>query len=304
MIYSLALLPVLTAPPQARVVAMQPHSGSVDRAVEVGQNGTLWIVTMCGRLALVGGETTAVRVTGEIGEDAELQLTNQGATTRLEVKPRPKHSGGLDACADLSVHMPATMRTKVQAVSADVTISALSEEVSIGTVSGDIRLGPSIRTADLESVSGGIYAQGVTGELDAASVSGDVTITGGAGRVEAESVSGEISVQGTMDRLEMASVSGDIEMRGTMTPSGRLEAASHSGDVLVVLPPDMGGSFDLSTFSGLIVAKETEGRPRHHGPGHEVQFIRGDGGVVVALESFSGRITVQSPSTVRSTTPR
>ena len=91
-------------------------------------------------------------------------------------------------------------------------------------------------------------------------------------------------------------MSGDVTYDGTIDPSGRYQFRSHSGDVRLRIPSNVGARLSVETFSGTIDSAfpitlqpgdRSAGRPRRF------DFTLGGGGASISLETFSSDITIE-----------
>jgi DUF4097 and DUF4098 domain-containing protein YvlB len=112
--------------------------------------------------------------------------------------------------------------------------------------------------------------------------------------------------RGHLSRLRAETVSGDVRYDGTFARDGRYDLSSHSGEIRLALPANVGAALSLRTYSGsidtdfpLTLQPNGSGAAR---PGRRLEFTLGGGGARVTAESFSGDITIARPST--SSTPR
>jgi DUF4097 and DUF4098 domain-containing protein YvlB len=147
-----------------------------------------------------------------------------------------------------------------------------------------------------ESVSGTVNVGASTPELVAKTVSGDLELEGVGRRVVASTVSGSATIHaGTIQYGSFESVSGTLEFEGDLQRDGAFNIQSHSGDVVLVLPADVGADFQVSTFSGDIES-EFGGEARRvnqYGPGREFRFRAGAGGPLVSVKTFSGTVRLE-----------
>jgi len=110
-------------------------------------------------------------------------------------------------------------------------------------------------------------------------------------------VSGDVRVETTsaVERGDFESVSGALDLAFGLTAGARLSIESYSGNVTLSLPSDVAGSFRVESFSGRIdndFGAKAE-RTSEHGPGHQLEFTAGSDGARVAIETFSGNVSLQ-----------
>jgi DUF4097 and DUF4098 domain-containing protein YvlB len=184
-----------------------------------------------------------------------------------------------------------------------VRVTGVRGEVSARAVSGDVEVRGAARRTRLTSVSGDVVGAQLGEDVRANSVSGDVSLDDVGGEVEAETVSGEITVRRSprVRRMRAQSVSGEIAYDGGIARDGRYEFSSHSGEIRLALPADVGAALALRTFSGsidsafpLTLQPAGDGRSFVGGRGgnRNMEFTLGQGGARISAETFSGTITL------------
>jgi hypothetical protein len=112
-----------------------------------------------------------------------------------------------------------------------------------------------------------------------------------------KTVSGELTANGTLTGLNFESVSGGLVFTGDIEGDGSYSANTHSGDVRLTLPSNLGATLELETYSGEV----RPGFPATLHPGeqplnrrnHRVRFTVNGGGPRIVLETFSGDIIIQ-----------
>jgi DUF4097 and DUF4098 domain-containing protein YvlB len=131
-------------------------------------------------------------------------------------------------------------------------------------------------------------------------VSGDVALTGARGDVEIETVSGDLELRDvTAKQIRTHTTSGDVSFAGRIVDAGRYEFNTHSGEIRLLLPGDVGAQLSVSTFSGGIESDfPITLRPGEHGIGasqaKRLDFSLGQGSARIIAETFSGDITLTS----------
>src|SRR5690606_35901216 len=107
--------------------------------------------------------------------------------------------------------------------------------------------------------------------------------------------SGELSLLGLRSRNVTArSTSGDIDFAGTISGDGRYQFNSHSGELRLSLPDDVGAEFSVRTFSGeLDSAFPVTLGGRNRTSSRSMEFTLGAGGARITAETFSGDVTLR-----------
>lgn len=302
---------------------------AIDQSVPSAATGEVAIYNTAGSVRVTGWDRAEVRVTGTLGEDADRLSVTGGDRTEIRVIDGPRRGNRRGTV--LEVRVPAGKTVRVQTTSADVRVtevvgvvaarstsgnlevSGSPREVTAGSTSGDVTFaGGSSSRVRASSTSGNVVVRGTVRESVAVeSVSGDVDVSAATPEVRAEAVSGNVTLRGVSGRVSAATVSGNTEISGSRVQYGAFETVSgnfvfagdlqrgvgfniqsHSGDVELRLPADVGADFEVSTFSGAILNDfGPDGRrPEGRGPGRELRFTAGGGGGTVAIRSFSGNV--------------
>lgn len=280
----------------------------ITKTFKVGPNGSLDLGAISGDVIVNagGGDTITVdamkHVRSRNAEDARRQMENTNVTmaqsgSRVEVRVnyvgRDNH-----ASVDFNVTAPAGTTLNVRSISGDVQVRNITGEVRMESVSGDVSATGTPNLAAIKTVSGDLELSGVSGQdtLNVSTISGDLQVRSVKARsINAESVSGGVSLTDvTCDRATVKSVSGDVEYAGPLTKNGRYELRSHSGDIRMTLPNDVGFELEANTFSGN-VRSDLQVTTRTGDTGNRRRGLRGthgDGSVLLMLNTFSGDITV------------
>jgi DUF4097 and DUF4098 domain-containing protein YvlB len=212
---------------------------------------------------------------------------------------RRRHEVG-DATYDVSV--PRGSRLILEAVSGDITAKGTQGEIEANSVSGDVEVSDGVRDVSLEAVSGSVHASQINGNLRAETVSGELRVENVSGNLEGTSVSGNVRLIGAQSKdVRTETVSGDIVYSGTIEPGGRYSLESHSGTLRLNIPRGSGAQFSVETFSGDVSTDfpvtlggstgRNTGRRREEG---RMEFTLGDGKARVTMQTFSGRIVIDS----------
>lgn len=268
------------------------YTQRIDTTVAFDRNGAVDLSNMSGDIVVRAWDRDEVRVNA-FSEHGALRFDVTSSRLTLDVRARGGEMG--DTRYELSV--PSGTRVVMRSVSGDLSASGMRGEVEAHTTSGDVKITDVGARVTAESVSGEVEARGIAGNLRASSVSGDLTIERVVGDVEAETVSGEVTLDDVQSKYVRAkTTSGEVDFRGTIDGDGRYELGSHSGNVHLTLPADVGATVALETFSGEI---ESDFPMRIGGPGQtlgpqkRIQFTIGNGGARITATSFSGNIEIE-----------
>jgi DUF4097 and DUF4098 domain-containing protein YvlB len=271
----------------------------IDTTVSLGRDGSVDLSLVSGDITVTSWGRGEVQVRGS-SERLPLRFEHSGGRVRVwvpQVRTRNRSSGE----QRLEVVVPVGTRVQAQSVSGDVRVHGVRGELEAGSVSGDVDVQDAVRRVLLNSVSGSVKASNLDGEVRANAVSGEVVLDDVSGDVNAESVSGEVSVRrARTSRLRMQSVSGELTYDGTIARDGRYELTSHSGEIHLALPSDVGASLSLRTFSGsfdsdfdlTMRADGRDGSGRSSRNDRRMDFTLGGGGATIVAETFSGSIKI------------
>lgn len=325
LIRSLAAGALLCAAP---AVAQQ----QIDQTIQTGRSGVVEIFNTAGSVRVLAWDRNQIQVQGRLGEGAErVDIGSSGDRTEIRVilprrasnirgttlvvrVPSGKDVTVRTTSADIQIENVAGEATG-QSTSGDVVISGSPRRVEGRSTSGDVRInvgsttlvrgastsgdvevrGTIRESVSVESVSGDVDVSGTTPEVRAKTVSGDLSLRGVSGRVSVNTVSGDASIRDS--RVQFASfesVSGNLRYDGEFPAGAAFNLSSHSGDVELRLPANVGAEFDVRTFSGSIVNQlgPAAERTSRHGPGQELRFTAGSGGGVISLKTFSGSVRI------------
>jgi Putative adhesin len=126
-------------------------------------------------------------------------------------------------------------------------------------------------TVKVTTASASIVVAGVTGEVSAQTASGDVTLDGLGGRVRVRTASGDVEARHLSGPLSCRTASGELTLAASRC--GSVTAAAVSGDLLLDLDPQPGGTYQLNTVSGRVALR-----------------LAGDAGLVVDASTLTGHM--------------
>lgn len=257
---------------------------TADAAIKVWSGG--------GSVRVEGWDVDSLAVTGAVEEVAggRFFLRAEGDVAKLGVEGDQAEIRGR-----LVVRVPATATVWIRTASADVVVRDLTGAVDIHTVSGGVNVQSRPRTLYAESMSGDLELHIKAGIARARSGTGAITFTGTVDDLGLSTVSGAVDVTAPeLQRGRFTTVEGGIGFTGGVRSGGALVFETHSGDVSLRLPTELGADFRLSTFRGRIeVGYAATPAPVVGSGRRSVRFEIGDGGAEVAVRSYSGSITVE-----------
>jgi DUF4097 and DUF4098 domain-containing protein YvlB len=269
-------------------------AGALDTTVTFDARGSVSISCPGGDVKVTGTDRNQIVVHART-ERGTIRFTSSGTTARLE----PANGRGCsDANFDVSV--PAGVRLTASTWSGSLTVHGVHGEIEAHAQSGDIEVRDAGDRLEVETLSGDVDVQGVRGDVAIHTLSGDVTLERAAAGVEVETVSGDIELGSTTSRqVRTNSTSGDLTFSGTVVDGGRYEFQTHSGELRLELPDNVGAQLTLSTFSGEIEsAFPITLIAGDHGIGSaqakKMNFSLGKGTARIIAETFSGDVTLSS----------
>ncbi|MDB4882841.1 MAG: hypothetical protein JWL95_1607 [Gemmatimonadetes bacterium] len=269
-------------------------AGSLDTTIVFDAKGALSISCAGGDVIVTGTNRNEIKVRART-ERGALRFTSNGSTARLE--PASTRSCG-DGHFEISV--PAGIHLSAETWSGSLTVHGVHGEVEAHAQSGDIEVRDAGDRLEVETLSGDATIQGVRGDASVHTLSGDVSIEGARGTVEVETVSGDIELRDVDSKqVRTSSTSGDLAFAGAIVSGGRYEFTTHSGELRLQLPANVGAQLSLSTFSGEIDSDfPITLKAGEHGIGSsqakKLNFALGQGTARIIAETFSGDVTLSS----------
>jgi DUF4097 and DUF4098 domain-containing protein YvlB len=270
------------------------YASEIDTTIAFSRNGTVDLQLARGEIIVNAWSRDQVRVRAT-SERSGLRLDASPLTLSIGLRSGTPRSGD----TRFEVTVPVGVRVSANSSSGDIRIIGSKGEVEARAQSGDIVV-EEVGQADITAFSGDVEATGITGGVRIDVKSGDVRIRQVTGNVEVKAVSGEIDVRDARStNVRIGTTSGDINFDGTIDPAGRYELQTHSGNVDLTLPTNVGAQLTLATYSGDIASDfPLTLPPGYHGGasrhGKEFTFVLGRGGARIRAESFSGDINIRS----------
>lgn len=263
-------------------------ASSLDTTVTFDARGTVNVSCPGGEVVVTASDRNEIRVHAHT-ESGGIRFSSTGERANLE----PTQG----RCSDgrFEVVVPVGARVSASSWSGSVSVRGVHGDVETHTQSADVEL-RDVGRLDVETMSGDVTIQGVKGDVVINSLSGDVSLSGARGDVEAETVSGGLELHDVVAKqVRTNTTSGDVEFSGPIMDGGRYDFNTHSGEIHLLLSPDVGAQLSVSTFSGTIdsdfpiVLKAGE-----HGPAKRLNFTLGQGSARILAETFSGDINLTS----------
>ena len=269
------------------------RAGSLDTTVTFDARGTLNVTCPGGAVIVTGSPRNEIKVRAR-SESGAIRFTSNGTRATLE----PSSGRG---CSDghFDVTVPAGTRVVATTWSGSVSVHGIHGALEAHAQSGDVDIRDAGSRLDVETLSGDVTVSAVAGESNIHTVSGGVTLSGARGDVEIETISGDIDLRDIIAKqIRAHTTSGEVSFTGQILDAGRYEFNTHSGEIALNLPGDIGAELTVSTFSGGIDSDfPITIKPGQHGIGasqaKRLSFTVGKGGARINAETFSGDITLK-----------
>jgi DUF4097 and DUF4098 domain-containing protein YvlB len=268
-------------------------ASSLDTTVTFDGHGTVSVNCPGGAVIVVGADRNEVRVRART-ENGAIRFTSNGSRAILEPASGRRCSDGR-----FEVTVPSTARVVASSWSGSVSVRGVHGDIETHTQSADVEVRDAGARLDIESLSGDVTVQGVKGDATINTMSGDVELSGSRGGLEIETVSGDLSLRDVIAKqIRAHTTSGDVEFAGQIVDAGRYEFNTHSGEIRLQLPANVGAQLSVSTFSGGIesdfpITLKT-GEPGGSMRSKRLDFTLGQGSARIIAETFSGDITLSS----------
>jgi len=273
---------------------LRDAAGSLDTVVAFDARGTVIVNCPDGDIIVTGGGANEIRVRART-ESGAIRFTSTGSRAILE-------PGAGRRCDDghYEVTVPAGARVSASSWNGSVSLRGVRGDADVHSQSADVTVRDAGGRLDVETLSGDVTVQGVASDAAIRTVNGDVMLTGARGDVELETVSGDLTLRDIVAKqVRTHTTSGDVSFAGQIQGDGRYEFNTHSGDVHLTLPPDVGAQLSISTFNGSIDSDfPITLRAGEHGIGanqaKRLNFTLGQGSARIVAGTFSGEITLSS----------
>ena len=269
-------------------------AGSLDTVVAFDARGSVILNCPDGDIIVTGGAANEIRVRART-ESGAIRFTSTGSRAILEPAAGRRCEDGR-----YEVTVPAGARVSASSWNGSVVLRGVRGDLDAHSQSADVTVRDAGGRLEVETLSGDVTAEGVGSDAAIRTVSGDVLLTGMRGDVELETVSGDLTLRDvTAKEVRAHTTSGNVSFTGRIEDDGRYEFNTHSGDVHLILPPDVGAQLSISTFNGSIDSDfPITLRAGEHGIGanlaKRLNFTLGQGSARIVAGTFSGEITLSS----------
>lgn len=250
-------------------------------AIDLPEITRVVVRVVAGDVTITTGTTPRIEVTRESGSPVDV-CVHEGVLNVLQpdadVAPLERFikwfvDGRRHRCS-VAITAPPDVSIDVTTVSAPVIASGLRGGSRVKTVSGDVTLSTLGSQVDVKTVSGDVEAKAIAAELKLKSVSGDMSVVDGACRF-----------------VHARSVSGDILLDLDLNPGGTYDVQTVSGGVALRTTSDPNLSVDATTVSGDVISDF--GLDYGHRPGRRyLHDTIGNGGARLRVKTVSGDLRV------------
>lgn len=211
--------------------------------------------------------------------------------------------GGFPAVVDYTITVPQWMALRLSGMESDITVEGVRSAIEAESIRGSVLVRGGRGRVELSSVEGEVKAFDCEGGLEASSINSGVELDDVSGVLMVESVNGDIRIgRATSQNVDASSVNGTVTYAGAFAPQGRYRLATHAGNLVVGVPVGAGVDVSVATFQGGF----RSAFPVELGPwrqGQKFNFVLGDGGSSLELESFQGLIELLRPAEVPAIAP-
>lgn len=242
-----------------------------------------------GEVIVVAWDRDEIRIQAEHSRRSEVEIRRSGRTIYVEAEGQI-----FNGIVDYRISVPAGMDVSVEGFQTSISVEGMAGEVDAETFQGNVTIRGGDGSVSASSVNGQVLVDGARGRVSAEVVSGSIRILNSSGKISAESVSGSIVLEHiTATSVEVETVSGRIEFSGSVAPGDDYFFGTHSGRVILELPSNVEADLRLSTLSGNVSLTHPRAEGTRVRPGRRSRVLMGDGGAVIEVETFSGRIVVR-----------
>lgn len=279
----------------AAALALTVVPAAAQRPIESGRavdpDAYIRIWNGAGSLRVEGWDADSIAVTGQ-AEPGRFYMAAREDVAKLGLE------GDLDAArGDLFVRVPRGATLWIRTTSSDIAVRGVTGSLDLYSVTGAIEVEGAPAHFYAESMGGDLTLRIESAVARARTGAGGIAFEGAVEDLTLETVEGAITVATAgVRRARLTTVEGGIRFTGDVRSAGSLELETHSGDILLLMPPGIRADFDLSTFEGRIRNDLGTGPAQPaRGQGRSMlTFGTGAGEAEVVVRSFSGSIDVRA----------
>jgi hypothetical protein len=299
--------------PQRRGAPAQRPTGpqveeTFSRTVPLGSRGAFELSTAAaGDVVIIGVEGSTVRISAtkraRHRNEATARAALQAVTVRVverggfvETLTEVTQRTEVPVFVDYLVSVPSDANVSLRTFGGTLRVSNVRGELRADALAGDVALSGVSRVRNAKAFAGSLTISDSDGqEVNAETLGGTLQVRNVRARaIELSSVGGTILVADVQcERCTMTSVSGPLELSGPLTPGGRYEMRSNSGDIRLYPTGSTGFDIEAITLPGRVTSEfplKTDQTPR---PGIRAFYgTYGDGAAILSLRTFGGSVSI------------
>lgn len=264
---------------------------AVDTTIAVEEGMRLDLRNQSGEIRVTVWERDAVRIAVRRPRGLGIDVERSGSVLRVRRSLARAFEREIDPDTDVdfAITVPPYLHLDLSGVDTEVSVVGTTGEVAVETVEGAVLVRGGTAYVSVQSMDEDVRIEEARGRVHANSTGGNVWIRNVSGEVTAESIDGDIVLDNVDARqIHVNTVDGDVTFSGPIHDGGRYRFGTHDGDVTVSVPSGVNASVSVATFegefeSGFPVVLRGSQRYRFN-------FTLGDGGAVLAMETFDGDI--------------
>lgn len=274
------------------LLAWTAHAEQFDRTVPVVRGTRFDLRLFGGQITVRAWDKDAVRVRATHFRTDTVELRHEG----LAVVVRARARLGTPHAIDFTIDLPEWMAVKLAGTYLDISVEGTRAEVVAQTVRGDVRVKGGAGTVSLSSVEGEVVLEGARARAELSSSNNGIRVSAFEGNLLAQTVSGSVKLRAVAaSRMDVSTVSGDISWDGTMKPDGRVQLATHEGDVDVSLAETANATLFVRAFEGHLQSTFPVEWPDQAARRRGFSLTFGAGAARIELETFRGTVSLRRP---------
>ncbi|NOT33588.1 MAG: hypothetical protein HOP12_05380 [Candidatus Eisenbacteria bacterium] len=266
-----------------------------DTTVAVTTGTRLELENLMGDVSVDAWTRSSVRIVASHGRGSTVSVELDHGSLMISAEGRM----GAPTTVDYQLTVPQWMAVQLSGMDGDIKVSGTRGTIHAETVKGDVKIEGGSGAITVASIEGTVRVEATRGNVEATSVNQDVWVIGVTGPLTAESVNGQVVLDRVASpRIEASSVNGNVMFTGTIVPSGAYHFSSHNGHLRVGLAEAANVSVDATTYQGGVhsaIGRSFEVVKK----GRRYRMKLGMGAASMELESFNGRILLDTPEAIQ-----